>query len=396
MALAELWSYARGYVIMRVKGGALESFVNAASAQGICLWDVVRLDQRSLAAKVYLRDLPRVGRILRSVGCAGRVERKVGVPFFVRKLVRRRGLAAGAILFSMALYLLSSFVWFVDVRGLVRERPETVREFVAGEGARPGVLRRSVNPNALSRRILAQFPDFAWVGVSVRGTRLMIEIVEKTLPDVARGIADVVAAEDALITNLIVLSGEPLVREGDTVTKGQVLIAGVARGREQAVSAKGIVLGRVWRTYREVVPLVRSVETPTGRVARTRRVVVWKASVRIGPAASPFESYALEERVRVLPFAWARRLPVRIEETTYREVERRVEVARGDEVAAQLREKARAALAGGLPAGARILDEHEDLKYSQDRSLVYVYTIETVEDIGVERREEQGLERTTG
>lgn len=402
MALADLWSYFKGYVIIAVKGRTLEKFVNTALARGIDLWDISRVDDRSLVARAYLHDLPSLGRILRETDCRGRIEEKVGVPFLVRRLARRKGLVAGAILFSVALYVLSSFVWFVDVSGVERTKPEAVLELAARHGLRPGVLKRSIDTGKVARSILAEFPDLAWAAVHVRGTMANIEVVEKTLPDMSPGVVDVVAAEDALVTNIIVLSGEPLVSEGDTVTKGQVLIAGLVLWSQdqdgewktaEVVNARGIVLGRVWRTQSEKCRLVKEIVTETGRVARTSRLTVGGLTFMVGPKAPPFADYEEDERSYTVPLGGWSGYSIGLEVTTYREVIRRAEVVDRDEELAEARERARRALEARLPQGARILDEREDVRYSQGGVLTLRMTIETAEDIARERRQEREIER---
>jgi len=402
VALPDLWCYLKGYVIIAVKGRTLEKFVNTALARGIDLWDITRVDDRSLVARAYLHDLPSLGRVLKETDCQARVEEKVGLPFVVRRLAKRKGLVAGAILFSVALYALSSFVWFVDVSGAEKTRPKAVLELAARHGLRPGVLKSSVDPAAVARGILAEFPEVAWAAVHVRGTMATIEIVEKTLPDAKPGVVDVVAAEDALVTNIIVLSGEPLVGEGDTVTKGQVLIAGVivgpgagedGTGTPEVVNARGIVLGRVWRTYSEKCSLVREVVTETGRVARARRFRIGGLAFVVGPKAPPFSDYEREDRSYSVPPYGAAGHSVGLDVTTYREVTRRAELLDREEVLAAARARARAALEARLPRDAKILDVTEDVKYSQGGVVTFTMTMETAEDIARERRQEQELER---
>ena len=143
------------------------------------------------------------------------------------KLTRRKGLAIGLILFSVVLYALSSFVWFVDVIGCDKVSPDAIIEFAAMQGVKAGVPRRKIDSAELSKAILAEFTGLAWVGVHVRGTTVSIEVAEKTLPEAKPGIVHLVAAEDALVTNMIILAGEPCVSEGETVSKGQILVAGV-------------------------------------------------------------------------------------------------------------------------------------------------------------------------
>ncbi|MGE5574211.1 MAG: sporulation protein YqfD [Bacteroidota bacterium] len=400
MALADVWSYIKGYVIIRVKGRSLERFVNTALARGIELWDITRVDDWSLVARACLRDLPSLGPILKETDCRGRIEGKVGVPFLVRRLARRRGLVAGAILFSVALYVFSSFVWFVDVTGFERTRPEAVLELAAKQGVRPGALKRSIDPGKVSRIVLAEFPDLAWAAVHIRGTMATIEVVEKTLPEVRLGGVDVVAAEDALVTNMIVLSGEPLVNEGDTVTKGQVLIAGMivrpgdGESREaEVVNARGIVLGRVWRTYSERCRLVMEHVTETGRVARSRRFTVSGLTLVLGPKTAPFADSEEEHRSYALPIRGGSGTSIALEVTTYREVVRSAEVLDKEEVLAKARGRGRSALEARIPRGARVLDEREDVRYSQGGVLTFTMTVETCEDIARERRQERGIER---
>ncbi|MGE5587412.1 MAG: sporulation protein YqfD [Clostridia bacterium] len=402
MTLAALWPYFRGYVIMTVKGRALEKFVNTALARGIDLWDITRVDDRSLVARAYLHDLPSLGKILRATGCRGRIEQKVGVPFLVRRLARRKGLVAGAILFSVALYALSSFVWFVDVSGVQKTDPETVLELAEKHGLRPGAPKRSIDPGKVARGILADLPNLAWAAVHIRGTMASIEVAEKTLPDVSPGVVDVVAAEDALVTNMIVLSGEPLVSEGDTVTKGQVLIAGLILGTDdqhsgakavEVVNARGIVLGRVWRTHSEECRLVRETVTETGRVARTHRFTVGALTFVVGPKTPPFADYEEYRSSYGVPLRGKPWRSIGVDVTTYREVTRRAEVLSREDVLAEARERARSALEPTLPSGARILDVREDVRYSQGGVVTFTMTMETAEDIAMERRQEREVER---
>ncbi|MCR4401789.1 MAG: sporulation protein YqfD [Firmicutes bacterium] len=405
MLLAALWPYLRGYVIITVKGRALEKFVNTALARGIDLWDITRVDDRSLVARAYLHDLSSLGKALRETGCRGRIEEKIGVPFLVRRLARRKGLVAGLVLFSVTLYVVSSFVWFVDVSGVQRTDPALVLELAKKHGLRPGAWKRSIDSREVARGILADLPSLAWAAVHIKGTMASIEVAEKTLPDVSPGVVDVVAAEDALVTNLIVLSGEPLVSEGDTVAKGQVLIAGLIRGADdrhgereavEVVNARGIVVGRVWRTHSEELRLVREVASATGRVATTRRFTVGALTLVVGPKEPPFTDYEEERssyRVPIRGGVWS---SFGVDVTTYREIARRVEVLDREAVLSETRARARGALEARLPSGAKILDVREDVRYSQGGAIVFTMTMETTEDIALERRQERGVERSDG
>ncbi len=402
MTLRSLWSHLKGYVIIRVAGRAVEDFINEAYTSGVELWNLKRIDERSILCHVYLRDLPEVGKTLKRTDCTGRIERKIGLPFLMMKLSRRKGFAIGAILFFVILYLMSSFVWFVDVTGCDRMNPGTILEFAANQGVKAGVPRREVDSTSLARAILAEFPNLSWVGVHLKGTTVNIEVAEKALPLAKSGITHLVAAEDALVTNIIVLAGEPLVSEGDTVAKGQMLVTGVIvspygyeerdRGKRRVINAKGVVMGRVWRTYEGVLELVKEFETETGRVEKAGSLSFGPYELRIGPKSAPFQTYAEDKSVWEVSFSGGAKPLLRLSATTYRETEKFVEIADKEEVLESLKEAAFANVKAKIPGGAKILDEREELKYSKERKWVYTLTIETLEDIARERSEDREVE----
>ena len=79
---------------------------------------------------------------------------------------------------------------------------------------------------------------------------------------------DLVASRDGVVETIEVFAGTAAVRPGDIVRKGQVLIRGQERGRDEtvnAVQARGSVTARCWRTVRVRVPLNQVKSWETGR-----------------------------------------------------------------------------------------------------------------------------------
>lgn len=104
----------------------------------------------------------------------------------------------------------------------------------------------------MEHHLKERFPAIAWVGVEVKGAKATVRVAEKKLPVPGyTNPAHVVARKAGLIRELLVLEGQPLVREGDTVLPGQVLISGevvpgdegesgIARGRPRYTRARGM------------------------------------------------------------------------------------------------------------------------------------------------------------
>ena len=79
---------------------------------------------------------------------------------------------------------------------------------------------------------------------------------------------NIVAGKDALITKIINTKGESIVRSGDYVKKGDLLISGQIKLYDEVkglVPAKGAVYGNVWYESEVKVPIIKEEITDTGK-----------------------------------------------------------------------------------------------------------------------------------
>ena len=122
MAGAGLWDWLRGYVIIRIEGRAPERFVNMAAAYRIELADVTMLGPGMMLVRTSVDGYRQLGPVLRASGCRAAIEERMGAAFIVARLLRRRFLVLGAVLFLAVLYSSSSVLWTIEVVGA--EQPE--------------------------------------------------------------------------------------------------------------------------------------------------------------------------------------------------------------------------------------------------------------------------------
>src|SRR5699024_1077859 len=112
--------------------------------------------------------------------------------------------------------------------------------------------------------------DVAWVGIDIKGTNAVVEIVEADeKPEIINEeeYCNLVASRDGIISKVNAANGTPLVKEGDVVKKGDILVAGWLEGkytRTRYVHATGSVEARVWYSQKEKVPLKQIEKEYTG------------------------------------------------------------------------------------------------------------------------------------
>ncbi|HBX22840.1 MAG TPA: sporulation protein YqfD [Desulfotomaculum sp.] len=413
MLLFRILSRLGGYVTITLPEGCLEKFVNLAVSRGVFLWDITGIGTGRVAMKVRLSGVQALRHVARMTSCRFKIVERQGLPFFVSRMKRRRAMTAGALIFVAALYVLSSFVWFIEVTGNKLVTDQAVEQVARQAGLKLGVPRWTLDVTTLEETILDQVPGLSWVGVYVEGTRVYIKVVEKKLPppDETGHPVDVVAIKDGLVKQILVLSGHPEVKEGDTVTSGQVLISAAIPppvtdeeketpdgNREDAlepevqqplryVHARGIVRARVWYEGVADMRLVENGAEITGHET-TRFGIKFgsKEIILIGPRKIPFEHYAVHVEGKRAPVWRNIDVPVELLTVRYYEENPYTKSYTRDEARRLAGRKALDSIRGQLPEGAKIVDERLEEVETLDSGTVRVRAVvETLEDIGIDQ-----------
>jgi similar to stage IV sporulation protein len=224
-----------------------------------------------------------------------RVRERLGFPFWLGKLWRRKFFAAGLIVFLIGVYMLSSVVWRISVEGNDRIPEEQILKAASQVGIYPFQWKfRLGEPDELSRRLQLQLPGTAWVGVEVKGTQVHIKVVEAKVPEERQLLSprNLVASKNAMVTNVFVEKGLPAVKPNQYVRKGDLLVSGYIGEdpNRQAVVATGVVRGLVWYTSNIEVPMVQRSKVYTGDVKDKHYLVIGNRALQLtGYGKVPFE-----------------------------------------------------------------------------------------------------------
>ena len=96
----------RGYIVFSLSGAFPERFLNLINKRGIRNWDFVPCEN-GYVGKMFLSDYLRIRPTARKASVKLKVKRREGLPFFVKKYKRRKGLFFGAIAAVLILVLMS-------------------------------------------------------------------------------------------------------------------------------------------------------------------------------------------------------------------------------------------------------------------------------------------------
>lgn len=258
-----LWHYLQGYVIVEVSGFNVEKFLNLATYHGLILWDIQRKAQKVIFS-TSIRDFKAMKTEVRKTKSRLKIISKKGLPFTTYRYKKRRWFVVGIGLFVVMLWLLSSFVWLIEVEGNHRINSLDVIQTLEKNGYATGKWKGSMNLRHAETLLLKQYPDIIWVGIDYEGTRMVVRVAESVLPPDMNltnlPTQSLISKRDALITYIAVEKGKPIVKAGDIVKKGDMLVAGeMPLGEEDPslyyTTAKATIRGKTIYTVQQAISL---------------------------------------------------------------------------------------------------------------------------------------------
>ena len=276
--LQRLVNLLRGSVCLEVEGAFPERFLNLCAQRGILFWRVEWLETTRLRVTVTRggsRQALLLGdRVLCSVTPVGRK----GLPYFLARFRRRYAFLVGLTLSALAVCILSAFILTIEVKGNVNVTTAEILTELRRQGLGVGAFGPALDERTIGNKVMLQLPELSWLSINLYGTRAEVLVREAVpAPEVAdeSQTGSIVATASGIIIKIDALSGDALVKPGDTVVAGETLISGTVRlesapysadpymGSYQ-VRASGQVWARTWRTLTASIPLEAQVKAYTG------------------------------------------------------------------------------------------------------------------------------------
>lgn len=385
-----------GVITVTLSGQSPERLINMALSRGIYIWNIKPV-AHGMRFEIRTSGYEALRTIAEENGYNLQVISKHGLPVYKSIMKRRIGFMAGGLFFVIALYLISSFVWFVEVKGNERIPAERIIAATAKYGIRQGAPKWSFSRVEVEEQVLREIGDLSYIKIDVRGVKANIEVVEKiVVPKNQISVcSDMVAARSGVVEEILVLDGQAKVEAGQAVAKGDVLISGTVTPvlspyapppKEPLipyqVQARGVVKARVWYQGYGECPLKSQIMIPSGREAhQVGFKTPWREFPMWGKKRPQYEheqvkasSYILDTPLGPLGFNYRLYSEEQPQEVAYSELE-----------ATQIaRQKALQSLEEQIGESARVTDSKlEVLSSPSDVIMRIKVSVEIIEDIAI-------------
>lgn len=343
-----------------VTGEETLRFVNLCRNNGIELRHLVRREN-AIQMEIDAKNFKKLRPLVRKTHVKIHILNRHGPAFFFYRHKRRWWFLLGMTVFAGMIYILSLFVWQIDIDGNRKYTDALILQALAQMDVKTGCRKSEIDLPEIEEELRIMYNEITWVSASIAGTKLQIELREGDLkisessgggqtgnvkrvenrennPKTQNGEsetdlpANLVADEDAIITNLVVRRGTVAVRYGDEVKKGDVLIEGKVYiynedetlKKVDYLTAEGDVFGKYQELYEKHYQRKHEVRSYTGKNYRELGVAIVGKSFCL-PVWENILKKQLEENTLSEVWSWKKQfrltptfyLPFALEYTEY-------------------------------------------------------------------------------
>ena len=76
----------------------------------------------------------------------------------------------------------------IEIAGNEQISLEQINAVLIGQGVKVGAAKSQIRLRYLENLLLTQFPELSWVGASIKGVLMRVEVVERTSPNLAEAV----------------------------------------------------------------------------------------------------------------------------------------------------------------------------------------------------------------
>lgn len=254
---------------LKITGHSLRYFLNNLIRNKVQLY-YIEDNKDSLIIIIDKEDYQKIKKL--KTTCKIKILNRFGIEKLKYLIYKYRYLLLFFIVGLFLIIFLSNIIFEVEVVHTKKEIREMIYKDLEKYGIEKYKFVKTYNEKEkIKKEILNKEKDkLEWLEIDKIGTKYIISVEErkKKTIDNDNTPRDIVAKKDAMILKLDADNGEIIKKKYDYVKKGDIIISGTIKNKEDEVSkikASGKVFGEVWYKVKVEIPINYHEEIETGR-----------------------------------------------------------------------------------------------------------------------------------
>ena len=237
-----------------------ERFLNIAVKSGINIWNPKK-ENELFRASARSSDMKYIMQTADKTMCDIHINKNHGLLYILRKYKARSGLLIGLLIWGLAIKFLTGFIWNIkiDIPPMINEYE--IRQEFREHGFYEGARTDSFDPEIVEADVSLKDNRISWITINIIGTDAEVKIS----PNLALGVenkenikaSNIISTADGTITRMEVRKGYSVVKVGEGIHKGQMLVSGVKEytdGSTKLFDSEAKIYAQTLRTVTLKIP----------------------------------------------------------------------------------------------------------------------------------------------
>ncbi len=394
MLIKILLKYILGYVRITVEGYYIERFINICTTSKILIWNLKREKGVKLYLNIGIKDFYKAIKVAKKLKCKVKIIRKRGIPFLINKYKKRKIFFIALITIAILIGISTNYVWNINIEVEENLEIQNIERDIKEAGLEVGMLKNKVNVQDIVNKIRLKRSDISWMGIELKGTNAIVKIVKsKEAPEIIdeKDYSNIVSDKSGIVTKIIAQNGTALVKVGDEVKEGQILIQGVMEGKytgTRFVHSLGEIEAIVKYNKTKKIPLKTTEKVTTGKKETKFKIKINNFQINFYKTLSKFKFYdtiEIEKKFKIFSNLYLPISFIKITNQEIKEIEKEYTVEEATEIGTRELEQE---IELEIGEGKNIVGKNAKVAETEEYIEVSV-TYEVIENIGMQEKIEE-------
>lgn len=239
-----------GRITVEIKLLNPDRILNIFWNRNINIYKINKKNISTIRLDIDYINYEEVCEVIQTLGGKISIVKRRGFIFWLRNMRGKISLVVGLMLFLVVIFLLSNYVWAIDINVQENISPFEIRQQLKEIGIKPGMPKSDIVVEDIEKKLENANSEILWLRVRVEGSTLNVTIEEKINPPTEWNgqYGNLVATEDGEVVKVYTYAGRSAVKQEQMVKKGDVLIEGIdgKEGQEYIIAPRGIVIANTF------------------------------------------------------------------------------------------------------------------------------------------------------
>lgn len=284
-----------GRVTIEIKLINPDRILNIFWSRNINIYKINKKNISSIRMDIDYINYDEVCEVIKALGGKVNIIKRRGVIFYLKNISKKLSLVVGLMTFLVVIFLLSNYIWAIDINVKQNISPFEIRQHLKEIGIRPGIAKKDIVVEDIEKKLENVNSEILWLRARIEGSTLNITIEEKINPptELVGEYGNLVASEDGEVVKVYTYGGRSVVKQGQMVKKGDILIEGIdgKQGQEYIIKPNGIVIANTFHEKEMQLKLTGTKLERSGERETEYYISIFGKKIYLKKAIKGFKEY---------------------------------------------------------------------------------------------------------